>query len=76
MKFLAFIIIAMLVLAQFLKADTIKMSEPELLASKPNGYTVYVSCIDGYKYMFFRDTVVQMFERLHTTAVPICCKEK
>ena len=74
MKFLAFIIIAMLVLAQFLKADTIQTSEPELLTSKPNGYNIYVSCIDGYKYMFYRDTVVQMFIKLHTTAVPISCK--
>ena len=73
MKFLTFIVLLMLVLAQFLKADT-QMSEPEDLNFKPNGYTVYVSCINGYKYMFYRETVIQMFERLHTTAVPIYCK--
>lgn len=39
-----------------------------------DGYTVYVSCINGYKYMFYRETVIQMFERLHTTVVPIYCK--
>lgn len=79
MKFLVFILLLMLVLAQFLKADTI-MSEPEVLNFKVNGYTVYTSCIDGYKYMFFRETVVQMTEKnkefggSKATSVPISCK--
>lgn len=79
MKFLVFILLLMVVLAQFLKADTI-MSEPEVLIYKPNGYTVYVSCVDGYKYMFFRETVVQMTEKnkefggSKATSVPISCK--
>ncbi len=79
MKFLVFILLLMLVLAQFLKADTI-MSEPEDLNFKVNGYTVYTSCIDGYMYMFYRETVIQMTEKnkefggSKATSVPISCK--
>ena len=81
MKFLTFIVLLMLVLAQFLKTDTI-ISEPEIMEFKQNGYTVYVSCIDGHKYMFFRETVVQMTEtyiagqdsKMIPVTVPAFCK--
>lgn len=74
MKFLAFIVLLMIVFAQFIKADT-QMSEPEVLEFKPNGYTVYVSCIDWYKYMFFRETVIQMTEKeSNRYSVPVACK--
>ena len=59
MKFLAFIVLLMVVLAQLLKADTL-MSEPDDLNFKVSGYTVYTSCIDGYMYLFYRETVIQM----------------
>jgi hypothetical protein len=79
MKFLAFIILLMVVLAQFIKADT-QNEEPKILLSKPNGYAVYVSCIDGYKYMFYRATVIQMTEKnkesedSKLTSIPVSCK--
>lgn len=74
MKFLVFIVLLIVALAQFLKADTV-MSEPELLTYRPNGYTVYVSCINGYKYMFFRETVIQMTEKeSNRYSVPVACK--
>ena len=59
MKFLTFIVLLMLVLAQFLKADT-TISEPEDLNFKINGYTVYTSCIDWYMYIFYRETVIKV----------------
>ena len=79
MKFLTFIVLLMLVLAQFLKADT-QMSEPEDLNFKVNWYTVYTFCIDGYMYVFYRDTVIQMTQinkesgSSRVTSIPVSCK--
>lgn len=77
MKSVKLIFLFLVGLSQFIKADTV-MSEPEVLEHKPNGYTIYVYCINGYKYMFFRTSVIQMFKEYRqgglVESIPISCK--
>lgn len=78
MKTLLIIVLFLVTLSQYLKADNIK--EPEIL----NKYSidrniVYIVCFDGYKYMltsvYGGANITQIFkENNNNRSVPVSCK--
>lgn len=73
MKNLMFIVLLVLTLVSFSKADKLT-SEPEILY-KTNLYTVY--CIEGYKWLKWNTATnvpQQMFKENNSRSIPVSCR--
>lgn len=80
MKTLLFIVLLLVTIVSFYRADKIDTKEPEIINKfSIDGYSVYITCFDGYKYVITRvlggTNVTQMFkENDNNRSVPVSCR--
>lgn len=80
MKIILIIILFLVSLSQYLKADKIKIKEPEILHQyNIDRHNVYIICLDGYKYILTSvsggTNITQMFKESSSASrtIPVDC---
>lgn len=81
MKTLLFIVLLLVTIVSFSRADKIDAKEPEIINkfSIIDGHNFYIACFDGYRYVITRvsggTNVTQMFkENDNNRSVPVSCR--